>query len=298
MFSLDFEEFCWANGMGEDAILYLKEYYNKREKVPDSIHNRMLELFKEYIVVGGMPAVVNEFVSTKNFANVLKIQRNIIKDYKLDISKYAEGNVRAKVHACFDSIPSQLSKEYKKFQYGLVKSGGRASEFEGSLDWLKGAGFISFCYNLRLPESPLTGNKIIDSFKVYMKDTGLLVAMLDDGTNKEIMSGNLGIYKGAIYENVIAEVFTKLGRNLYYFEYNSTLEIDFFINYGGSVTAIEVKSADNTKSKSLKSIIENWGVKQGIRLSTKNVGINSNDGKVISLPIYMAMFLVDEDSNF
>ncbi len=296
MHSLDFEEFCWANGINEDAIEHLKGYLKRMEQVPTSIHNRMIELFKTYIVIGGMPAAVNEYITTKNFANVLKIQRDIIKDYKMDISKYAKDNERAKIHECFESIPAQLSKDYKKFQYKTIKKGGRSSEYEACLEWLKDAGFISLCYNLRNPEEPFAGNKVNDCFKVYMRDTGLLISMLDDGTNKNIMQGNLGIYKGAIYENIIADIFTKLEKKLYYFEYNSTLEIDFFIKYNEKVTAVEVKSADNTQSKSLKSILENWKVEQGIRLSIKNIGTNNN--KIISLPIYMSIFLVDESEYY
>ena len=130
--------------------------------------------------------------------------------------------------------------------------------------------------NLRNLEAPFEGNKIINSFKVYMKDTGLLMAMMDEGSQLEIMNGNLGIYKGAIYENIVADVFNKSGKKLYYFEKNSTLEIDFFIRYNNEVTAAEVKYANNTKSKSLNSIMNNYGVKQGIKLSTKNIGYDNN----------------------
>lgn len=143
--------------------------------------------------------------------------------------------------------------------------------------------------NLRNLEAPFEGNKIINSFKVYMKDTGLLMAMMDEGSQLEIMNGNLGIYKGAIYENIVADVFNKSGKKLYYFEKNSTLEIDFFIRYNNEVTAAEVKYANNTKSKSLNSIMNNYGVKQGIKLSTKNIGYDNNG--VLSLPLYMSMFL-------
>ena len=138
-------------------------------------------------------------------------------------------------------------------------------------------------------ESPLEGFAKEDIFKVYMKDTGLLVSMLEDGTQLEIMSGNLGIYKGAIYENIIADIFGKLGKKLYYFEYNSTLEVDFIIKYNNKITAVEVKSADNTKSKSLNSLIENWNLEQGIKLSSKNVGTGKE--KILNIPLYMSMFL-------
>jgi len=288
MYSLDFEEFLWANGVSEQSILDINEYFNKKEKVPFAMHERMIELFKEYIVVGGMPKVVSEFVSTHNFANVLKLQKAIITDYLDDIAKYAEGTEKAKARACFLSIPKHLSKDYKKFRYSYVEPRGDAKKFAGSLMWLYDAGIINFCYNLASPELPLEGNARSDIFKVYMRDTGLLMAMLEEGSQEDIIDGNLGIYKGAIYENIIADIFGKLGKKLYYFEHNSKLEIDFFIRYNKVATAIEVKAADNTKSKSMNSIIDNWNVSYGIKFSTKNVG---GTDKVDSFLLYMAMFL-------
>ena len=210
MNSLDFEEFCWANGMDETAISYLKEFFINKKQVPDSIHNRMLELFKEYIVIGGMPRVVDEFVTNHDFSSSLKLQRNIVQDYKDDIVKYALEIDKAKIRDCFNSIPKHLSQEYKKFKYSLVDKNGTAKKYLGALEWLYDAGIINFCYNLSKLESPLEGFAKEDIFKVYMKDTGLLVSMLEDGTQLEIMSGNLGIYKGAIYENIIADIFVKL----------------------------------------------------------------------------------------
>lgn len=287
--SLDFEEFCWANGMNEEAISYLKEYFDQKIEVPLSIHNRMLELFKEYIIVGGMPRIVDEFVTNHDFTSVLKLQKNIIMDYQDDIVKYADMEDKAKIRDCFQSIPKHLAKDYKKFRYSLIDKNGNAKKYFGSLEWLFDAGIINFCHNLALPELPLEGNSKQDIFKVYMRDTGLLMAMLEEGSQIEIIDGNLGIYKGAIYENVIADIFTKLGKKLYYFEYNSTLEIDFFIRYKNVATAIEVKSADNTKSKSLNSIMENWNVESAIKLSSKNIGKSASG--ILTLPIYMAMFL-------
>lgn len=288
MHSLDFEEFLWANGMSQDGIRYLKEYFEKKEIVPSSTHDKMMNLFKEYIVVGGMPRVVDEFVTTHDFSKVLKIQRDIVDNYLDDIAKYAISSEKAKARECFLSIPKQLAKDYKKFQYTLVDARGSARKFAGSLMWLYDAGIINYCYNLRKPELPLEGNSINNQFKIYMNDTGLLVSMLEEGTQKDIIDGNLGIYKGAIYENIIADIFSKSGKKLYYFEHNSKLEIDFFIRYHKEATAIEVKSANNTKAKSMKSVIENWNVKHGIKLSTKNVG---GTNQVDSYPLYMAMFL-------
>ena len=272
MYSLDFEEFLWANGIEEQSILDVKEFFDKKEVVPQAMHERMMELFKEYIVVGGMPRVVNDFVKNHNFANVLKIQKAIISDYEDDIAKYADGSEKAKARACFLSIPKHLSKDYKKFRYSLVMPSGSSRKYAGSLMWLYDAGIINFCHNLEIPQLPLEGNSKSDTFKVYMRDTGLLVAMLDEGTQEDIIDGNLGIYKGAIYENIIGDVLAKKGKKLYYFEYNSTLEVDFFIRYERVITAIEVKSSGNSKSKSLETLMEKYGVKKGIKLAPSNYG--------------------------
>lgn len=288
MFSLDFEEFLWANGISEEAIGYIKEYFEKKETVPIAMHEKMMQLFREFIVVGGMPRVVSEFVESHNFANVLELQKEIVRNYLDDIAKYAEGTEKAKARECFLSIPKQLAKDYKKFQYSLVQTGGTARKYGGSLMWLYDAGIINYCYNLARPELPLEGNSINNQFKVYMNDTGLLMSMLEEGSSKNIIDGNLGIYKGAIYENIIAETFTKLNKKLYYFEYRDKIEIDFFIRKNDIATAVEVKSADNTKSKSMEAIIKNWGVEHGIKLSSKNTGGNE---KVDCYPLYMTMFL-------
>ena len=166
---------------------------------------------------------------------MLRIQRAILEDYKDDIAKYAEGAEKVKARACFDSIPKHLSKDYKKFRYSLVEKGGTSRKYGGSLEWLLDANVINFCYNLSAPELPLEGNAQSDCFKVYMRDTGLLMAMLDDGSQEDIIDGNLGIYKGAIYENIIGDIFAKSGKKLYYYEKNNYLEIDFFIRRNKTV---------------------------------------------------------------
>jgi predicted AAA+ superfamily ATPase len=288
MHSLDFEEFLWARGVPSQSIADIKGYFEKKEKVPPAMHERMMELFREYIAIGGMPRVVQEFVDTGNFASVLKLQRDILSDYASDIAKYAEGNEKVKTRSCFYSIPKQLAKDHKKFQYSIVEKKGTARKFAGSLEWLFEAGIINFCYNLRIPELPLEGNAMNDTFKVYMKDTGLLTAMLEDGSQADVIDGKLGIYKGALYENIIADVFGKLGNKLYYFEYRNQIEIDFFIRRNSQAVAVEVKSAGNTKSKSMENIIKNYGVERGIKLSSNNLSTSAN---VDTFPIYMAMFL-------
>lgn len=288
LYSLDFEEFLWANGISEEGIGYLREYFEKNEEIPIATHNKMMNMFKEYIVVGGMPRVVYEYVKTHDFSKVLKIQRDIVDNYLDDIAKYAISSEKAKARECFLSIPKQLSKDYKKFQYSIVEERGSSRKFAGSLMWLYDAGIINYCYNLRNLELPLEGNSISNQFKIYMNDTGLLVSMLEEGTQKDIINGNLGIYKGAIYENIIADIFNKLGRKLYYFEYRNKLEMDFIIRYKNKVTAVEVKSADNTKAKSMTNIIQNWKVQQGIKLTSKNI---SGNEIVRNYPLYMAIFI-------
>jgi predicted AAA+ superfamily ATPase len=288
MNSLDFEEFLWANGVTTGSISDIREYFDNQEPVPTAMHQRMLELLKEHIVIGGMPRVVDSFVTNHDFSKAKMIQDAIVEDYLDDIAKYADGSEKAKARACFLAIPKQLAKDYKKFQYSVVQKGGTSRKFAGSLMWLYDAGIINFCYNLSRPELPLEGNAQTDAFKVYMKDTGLLVSMLEDGSATDVIDGNLGIYKGALYENIVADIFAKAGKKLYYFEHRSRLEMDFFIRWQRMATAVEVKSATNTKAKSLQTLMQNWNVQHGIKLSTKNVG---STGNVDSYPLYMALFL-------
>ena len=190
-----------------------------------------------------------------------------------------------------DAVPLNLAKEYKKYQYGVVEKGSNARKYGNSLVWLHDAGITVPCYNLSIPELPLAGNAKNNEFKVYMRDTGLLVAMLEQGSQKSVIEGNLGIYKGALYENIIADIFTKLDKPLFYFQIPNKLEIDFFIRKDDYATAVEVKSSDNTKSKSMNSIMGHYGVERGIKLSTKNMGTYEN---VEYIPLYMAMYLEND----
>lgn len=288
MYSLDFEEFLWSRNVAQESIEEIRQNFINKTSVHPSAHQVMMDHFKDYIIVGGMPEVVYAFSQEKNYNKVLEIQRDILRKYEDDIQKYADTSEKNKIRSCFRSISKNLAQDYKKFRYSNVEKGGSARKYAGSLEWLYDADIIDFCYNLRVPELPLEGNVIDDCFKVYMKDIGLLMAMLEDGSQIDIIDGNLGIYKGAIYENVIADIFSKKGKKLYYFEHNSSLELDFIIRYDRKATPIEVKSADNTKSKSMTSLINNWGVEYGIKLSSKNV---CKSDKVDSFPLYMAMFL-------
>ena len=292
MHPLDFEEFLWANGITPQIIDKLKEYFNEEKPVPEALHEKMRQLILQYTVVGGMPEVVDTFVKTKQMNSVLALQRDIVRSYEDDMVKYADDKDKSLIKECFQSIPKQLSKENKKFQYSIVKKGGTASKFQGSIQWIEDAGIIARCYNLDLPELPLDGNAIDDVFKVYMQDSGLLVSMLEDGTQFDILQGNLYGYKGAIFENLMADIFTKMGRKLYYYHKDSGLEIDSVIRYKGGATLIEVKATTgNTKStKTILSHPEKYHVAGAIKLGDYNVGRNE---KMLTIPIYMG-FLLNE----
>ena len=292
MHPLDFEEFLWANGITPQIIDKLKEYFNEEKPVPEALHEKMRQLILQYTVVGGMPEVVDTFVKTKQMNSVLALQRDIVRSYEDDMVKYADDKDKSLIKECFQSIPKQLSKENKKFQYSIVKKGGTASKFQGSIQLIEDAGIIARCYNLDLPELPLDGNAIDDVFKVYMQDSGLLVSMLEDGTQFDILQGNLYGYKGAIFENLMADIFTKMGRKLYYYHKDSGLEIDSVIRYKGGATLIEVKATTgNTKStKTILSHPEKYHVAGAIKLGDYNVGRNE---KMLTIPIYMG-FLLNE----
>lgn len=292
MHPLDFEEFLWANGITSQVIDMLKKCFDEEKPVPEALHEKMRQLILQYTVVGGMPEVVDMFVKTKQMNSVLALQRDIVRSYEDDMVKYADDKDKPLIKECFQSIPKQLSKENKKFQYSVVKKGGTASKFQGSIQWIEDAGIIARCYNLDLPELPLDGNAIDDVFKVYMQDTGLFVSMLEDGTQFDILQGNLYGHKGAIFENLMADIFTKMGRKLYYYHKDSGLEIDFVIRYKGSATLIEVKATTgNTKStKTILSHPEKYHVTGAIKLGDYNVGRNE---KILTIPIYMG-FLLNE----
>lgn len=290
MHPLDFEEFLWANGINDAVIAMLKKCLQEEIPVPEALHSHMKQLFLQYAVVGGMPDAVQTFVDTKQMNEVLQIQRDIIRSYEDDMVKYADKSDKSKIKECFQSIPKQLSKENKKFQYSIVKKGSTASKYAGSLQWIEDAGIIVRCYNLNITELPLDGNAEENIFKVYMADCGLFVSMLEDGTQYDILQGNLFGYKGAIFENLIADVFSKMGRKLYYFHKDSGLEVDFVIRYKGQATLVEVKAATGN-TKSTRMILrhpEKYHVSQAIKLGDYNVG---RTDQILTLPLYMAFLL-------
>ena len=290
MFPLDFEEFLWANGINQEIIELLTKSLQEITPIPPAIHQRMRQLILEYTIVGGMPEVVNRFIATHNMSDVLEEQHSIITGYKEDMVKYAANEDKVRLRAAFDSIPRQLSKENKKFQFSVIKKGARAKEYITGIQWLEDAGIIIRCRNLSITELPLEGNAIEDSFKVYMRDTGLFVSMLEEGTQFDILQGRLYGYKGAIFENLIADIFTKMGRKLYYYRKDSGLEIDFVIRYHSECVLVEVKaSTGNTKStKTILQHPDKYHVYQAIKLGDYNIG--EKDG-ILTLPVYMAFLL-------
>ena len=292
MYPLDFEEFLWANGITEPMTEMVRTYIEKEEPVVSPLHERFRELFLQYVVVGGMPEVVQKFIETKNMSDVLQVQRDIVSSYEDDMVKYASDKDKGRILETFHSIPRQLSKENKKFQYSVIKKNARVSEYVDCLQWLEDAGIIIKCHNLTTTELPLDGNAIQDVYKVYMRDCGLFVSMLEEGTAGDILLGNLYGYKGAIFENAVADLFGKMGRKLYYYRKDSGLEIDFLIRYKGQCTLVEVKAkSGNTKSaKTILAHPEKYHVTQAIKLGDYNIGRSS---QILTLPLYCA-FLVRE----
>ena len=290
MFPLNFMEFCMANRVSDGVLGLLKDCFDRVIPVDPLIHEKMMELFRLYLITGGMPDVVQTFVDTKQMNDVLSAQRDIVRSYEDDMVKYAEKKDKSHIKECFQSIPRQLGKENKKFQYSVVRKGATASKYAGSLQWIEDAGIISRCRNLSITELPLDGNAQEDVFKVYMKDCGLFASMLEDGTQYEILQGNLFGYKGAIFENLIADIFAKMGRKLYYFHKDSGMEVDFVIRYKGECTLVEVKAATgNTKStKTILNHPEKYHVHSAVKLGDYNVG---RSGPVLTLPLYLAFLL-------
>ena len=293
MYPLSFMEFIEALGMKENVIQSLNDCLLNNLPVMEVLHNKMNDLFKEYMVVGGMPEVVNKYIETKSFKETLLVQRRIVSDYLNDMVKYADGSERIKVRECYQSIPLQLAKENKKFQYKLVKSGGNARYFDVSLNWLKDSGLVNLTYRLKTISKPLEIHKESAVFKVYMADTGLLVSQFDESVIKELLNGNLGVFKGALYENIAAQILSVHERELYYFEPNTSSEIDFIIYYQGEICPLEIKAGRNTVSKSFTNFVEKYNSQYAFRLSQKNIGTSKE--KVSYVPLYMLEMLLDQE---
>ncbi|MBR4587904.1 MAG: ATP-binding protein [Lachnospiraceae bacterium] len=288
MYSLDFEEFLWAYGYDENAISVLRSYYESGEAVPVGIHNKYESIFREYMVVGGMPEVVADFVVNKDFNRVDSIQSDIIAEYRDDISKHAKGKEKQLVRMCYDAVPKQLAKELKKFQYSTVEKGQTRRKYGGSVQWLKDSEIVNACYNISEPYLPLMANAKEDQFKLYINDTGLLCCMYGFETKRAVLNDTLrGNARGGIYENIISECLLKRGYTLYYFKPDSEHEIEFLIEKNGEVIPIEVK-ARNNPTPSLNSFLENFSPSCAYKLVG---GRNGKAGGKTTLPHYFVMFI-------
>ncbi len=288
MYSLDFEEFLWSYGYTDETIAYLKSFYTSKEKVPSAIHDRFENLLREYLVVGGMPEVVANYVKFKDFTKVQEIQDKILASYADDISQHAKGVEKAKVRKCYDSIPRQLAKENKKFKYSEVENKATARKFGDSIQWLRDANMAYVCYNTTTPILPLNAYEKDNEFKLYITDTGLLLALFGFATKQALLNGNLkGFAKGGIFENFVAETLIKNGYTLHYYKPNDSLELEFIIEKDGEIIPIEVK-AGNTPTKSLDSFIEEFTPSIAIKLISGNIGLTD---KKFTIPHFLAMFI-------
>lgn len=292
MFSMDFEEFLWAKGYREDQIADILKHMTSMTPFSEMEMNVYKSLFMDYCVLGGMPDVVRGYIETGTFSGSLEIQRQIRMDYEEDVRKYAEGLDQAKIISVYRSVPAQLSKENKKFQFSKIEKNARSREYTGCIEWLADAGVITECNCLTFPELPLKGNVDVSKFKLYYPDTGLLVSALDEEAQDDLrVNKNLGVYKGALYENFVAEAFVKQGLGLFYYKKdNSTLEEDFFVRTKNELIPVEVKS-NNNSSKSLTALIKNENysdIKHGIKFGDFNIGCSNN---IYTFPYFCTFML-------
>lgn len=285
--SLDLEEFMWANNVSAQAISDVYRHFNEKRLIPTVLHEQFLELFKEYMVVGGMPEVVSAFVNNHDFKEVLKIQRRIYSSYIKAIESHLTGPNKTKALQCFMSIEEQLSKVNKKFQYGVVEDKGNARKFESSILWLYDAEMINISFQLDNLELPFFENARYNIFKVYFQDNGLLMSRLGSSSQQEIMDGNFSDKNHAVLEATVADLLAKGDRRLFYYSKTTTLNMEFIIEVDNVVTALSVIDADNTKAKALTSLYENYDLKFGIELTQDNLSINGN---LHRYPLYCLMF--------
>ena len=289
MYSMDFEEFLWAKGYSQEQIDSILSHMIENKPFNDNELAVFKSLFLDYCVLGGMPDVVKLYIESGTFSGTLAVQEQIRLDYEEDVRKYAEGLDQAKIISVYRSIPAQLAKENKKFQFNKIEKNARSREYTGCIEWLKDAGVITECNCLQFPELPLKGNIEEGKYKLYYPDTGLLVSSLDEEAQEDLrVNKNLGVYKGALYENFVAEAFTKQGLGLFYYKKeNSTLEEDFFVRTQNDLIPVEVKAGSN-QSKSLSSMIKNANysdISYGIKLGDFNVG-HAND--IYTFPYFCA----------
>ena len=300
MYSLDFEEFLWAKGYNDNQIEDIYIYMREVKPLPNAILNALFTAFKDYMIVGGMPAIVSEFIKNNNFSGILNMQKQILLDYEEDITKYANGLDQAKILSVYRKIPIFLGKDNKKFQISKIEKGARNREYVGTIDWLRNAGIINICYGLSELSLPLRGNYNPDVYRIYFGDTGLLIGSLDTESQNDLrFNKNFNAYKGAIYENVVADMLVKAGYDLFFYKNErGTIEMDFFIRDTETLIPLEVKAIDGA-TKSLNSLISNnkrSDIKYGIKLGYKNIGYND---KFYTFPYFLVFllrrFLRDKD---
>ena len=293
MFSMDFEEFLWAKGYSKEQVEDLFAHTLSLKPFSQLEMDTYMGIFRDYMTLGGMPEVVKMYIDNGHFGGTLKLQRQLLKDYEEDITRYAKETDKAKVLAVYSHIPTFLAKENKKFQITKVAKGARNREYIGAVEWLKEAGVINVCYCLNNVELPLKGNYDPDFYKIYYHDTGLLIASLDEEAQDDLrVNRNFGTYKGAVYENVVGEMLRKSGyEQLYFYKHdNPAVEMDFFVRDADSLIPVEVKAKDGTTA-SLNNLIK-WDsypeVKYGIKFGYKNIGWN---GSFYTFPYFLAFLL-------
>ena len=292
MYSMDFEEFLWAKGYTETQIEDLYIHMKNCEPLSKLEYKVMMDNFHEYMIIGGMPAIVRTFIENKNYSGILNMQKQILLDYKEDITKYAKGLAQTRILNVYNKIPVFLGKENKKFQISKIEHGARNREYLGTIDWLNNAGIINVCYCLENPELPLKGNYNPDNYRVYFKDTGLLIGSLDEEAGEDLRyNKNFNTYKGGIYENIVADMLVKEGYELFFYKNDKgTIEMDFFIRDKQSLIPVEVKANDNATA-SLNKLIDSEAykdIKYGIKLCNKNIGFN---GKFYTFPYFLTFLL-------
>lgn len=293
MHSLDFEEFLWARGYGEDLADELLAAMRERKALKASTFGAVRGLFLDYCTLGGMPFVVRNYVERRSFEGSLESQRRIVGDYRDDVRKYVGGLDQTRILNVFNRVPVQLAHEQsRKFQISKVAAGARAREYEGCVDWLVQAGVVNRCFCLKTPTLPLAGNCDEAKYKLYMGDTGLLVGMMEREVADDIrVNRNLGVWKGGLYENIVAEALTKCGLGLHYWRRGeSPLEIDFLVRSGSDLVPLEVKGGNDT-AKSIRTLLASPKYPQakwGIKMADANIGFASN---VLTIPWFCAFLL-------
>lgn len=292
MHSMDFEEFLWAMGYNDEFTADLLSHMLDVRPLSELQMDTLMSLFRDYVIIGGMPEVVSTYVRNKNFSGTLDIQRQLLKDYEEDITKYVEGLDKAKVKAVYNHISTFLAKENKRFQITKIARNARNRDYMGCVEWLADAGVVNVCYCLNQPELPLKGNYDPKMYKIYFKDTGLLIASLDEEAQEDLRANkNLGTYKGAIYENIVGDMLVKQGYRLFYYHSDRpALEMDFFIRDADSLIPVEVK-ANGGATASLNRLLNDDkynDVKYGIKLGYRNIGFN---GKFYIFPYFLTFLL-------